>query len=353
LEDTFKAFIQSNSQILQEIKDATMVNSQSIHEIKDAAMANTEAIARLEGQLGHLVAEFNRIEEEELQSQEMARGQYVIDQDASSKSYHEHVQATSTLGNEEIVEEIFYEPSLEDPLEERFDQFGGDLDLDKLLDHIETSNEPSLEDPLGECFDQIGYDLDLDKLFKQAVMFSEPSLEDSLEECFAQSECDLDLDKFLEQAKTSNEPSLEDPLGECFAQFKFDLDLDMIREQVEALLDSTLKMQIENGETTEISSPKSSLSAAKPLIVDRHEEEGKEEQVENIKPPNNPNVSNDKEVSIEAHSLINFPLEIHNEKLIVTREGITDPFWEIEAGKTFLNIMRGQNFVNLSPKDFK
>jgi hypothetical protein len=60
LEDTFKAFIQSNSQILQEIKDATMVNSQSIHEIKDAAMANTEAIARLEGQLGHLVAEFNK-----------------------------------------------------------------------------------------------------------------------------------------------------------------------------------------------------------------------------------------------------------------------------------------------------
>ena len=49
LEDTLKAFIQSNSQILQEIKDATMVNSQSIHEIKDAAVANTEVIARLEG----------------------------------------------------------------------------------------------------------------------------------------------------------------------------------------------------------------------------------------------------------------------------------------------------------------
>jgi hypothetical protein len=65
-------------------------------------------------------------------------------------------------------------------------------------------------------------------------------LEDSLEECFAQSKCDLDLDKFLEQAKTSNEPSLEDPLR------------DMICEQVEALLDSTPKMQIENGETTEI-----------------------------------------------------------------------------------------------------
>ena len=51
-----------------------MVSSQSMHEIKDATMANTEAIARLEGQLGHLVAEFNRIEEEVFQSQEMVRG---------------------------------------------------------------------------------------------------------------------------------------------------------------------------------------------------------------------------------------------------------------------------------------
>ena len=81
LEDTLKAFIQSNSQILQEIKNVTIVNSQSIYEIKDAAMANTEAIARVEGQLGYLVVEFNRIEEEELQSQEMARGQYMIDED--------------------------------------------------------------------------------------------------------------------------------------------------------------------------------------------------------------------------------------------------------------------------------
>ena len=45
-----------------------MVSSQSMHEIKDTAMANTEAIARLEGKLSHLVAEFNKIEEEEFQS---------------------------------------------------------------------------------------------------------------------------------------------------------------------------------------------------------------------------------------------------------------------------------------------
>jgi hypothetical protein len=78
-------------------------------------MTNTEAVARLEGQFGHLVTEFNRIEEEEFQSQEMARGQYMIDEDCPSDPHHKHVQATTTFENEEVVEEIFCEPSLEDP----------------------------------------------------------------------------------------------------------------------------------------------------------------------------------------------------------------------------------------------
>ena len=88
-------------------------------------MANTEAIARLEGQLDHLVAEFNRIEEEKLQSQEIARGQYMIDEDGTNNSYHEHVQAT-TFGSEEVVKETVNEPSLEDPLEACLAQFGDD-----------------------------------------------------------------------------------------------------------------------------------------------------------------------------------------------------------------------------------
>jgi uncharacterized coiled-coil protein SlyX len=44
------------------------LTGQSIQEITNATMANNEAIARLEGQLSHLVAEFNKIEEEDLQS---------------------------------------------------------------------------------------------------------------------------------------------------------------------------------------------------------------------------------------------------------------------------------------------
>jgi uncharacterized coiled-coil protein SlyX len=56
------------------LNEFKQIANQPIQEITDVTMANTEAIARLEGQLSHLVAEFNRIKEEELQSQEMARG---------------------------------------------------------------------------------------------------------------------------------------------------------------------------------------------------------------------------------------------------------------------------------------
>ena len=64
LEDTLEAFRQT-------------VN-QPCHEIKDVTIANTEAIARLEWQLGHLVAEFNIIEEEEFQSQELVRSEEIF-----------------------------------------------------------------------------------------------------------------------------------------------------------------------------------------------------------------------------------------------------------------------------------
>jgi hypothetical protein len=171
----------------------------------------------------------------------------------ASSSHHERVQ-TTTFGSEEVVKEIFCKPSLEDLLEERFDQFGDDLDLDKLLDHVDTFSEPSLEDPSGERFDQI--------------------------------ECNLDLDKFLKQAVMFREPSLEDPLEESFAQFEFDLDLDMIHEKVKALLDPAPDMRTENGD---------------------------KENQEQIEPPPISNWSNDREMSTEAHSFITIPLETQHE----------------------------------------
>jgi hypothetical protein len=86
LEDTLKAFRQTTNLCVQENKSSTMVSSQSIYEIKDVAMANTEAIARLEGQLGHLVAKFNIIEKEEFQSQEMARSEEVFKETVNEPS---------------------------------------------------------------------------------------------------------------------------------------------------------------------------------------------------------------------------------------------------------------------------
>jgi hypothetical protein len=91
LEDTLEAFRKTVNQPFQEITYATM--------------ANTEAVARLEGQLGHLVVEFNIIEEEEFQSHEMWRGQYMINEDCPNNSYHEHVQAT-TFRSEEVVDVV-------------------------------------------------------------------------------------------------------------------------------------------------------------------------------------------------------------------------------------------------------
>ena len=44
----------------------------------------------------------------------MERGQYMIDEDCSNNSHHEHAQTTTKLVSEEIVDEVVSEISLED-----------------------------------------------------------------------------------------------------------------------------------------------------------------------------------------------------------------------------------------------
>lgn len=58
----------------------------------------------MEGEIDYLATEFNRIEEEELQSQLMAQGHYMIDEDDASHSCHEHVPDTTILESEDIVD---------------------------------------------------------------------------------------------------------------------------------------------------------------------------------------------------------------------------------------------------------
>jgi hypothetical protein len=97
LEDTLQAFIQASSQTNQELKNATLANSRDIQELKSS-------VARIEGQIGHLVTKLNRIEEEELQSQLMIERHYMSDEDDFENFYHEHAQVTTTLDVDEVVD---------------------------------------------------------------------------------------------------------------------------------------------------------------------------------------------------------------------------------------------------------
>jgi hypothetical protein len=199
LEDTLKVFIE--------------LTGQAISNMKNATMENTQVIARIEGQIEYLVDEVTIIEEEEFQSQLMATTYYMIDEDDFSISYHEHAQATATLGSEVVFEEI------------------------------------------------------------------------------------------------ANGPSLKDPSEESDAQIEFNLDL--VPEQEEALLDSTPEIRPGNGETIEISFPSTSFSAAE--FKEKGEHLESVEHLEHSAPPSNPKSSNDKEMSIEAHSFIKIPLETFHE----------------------------------------
>ena len=86
---------------MQRIDQATQSNNRDIQELKSYT---TQAMSRLEGQIGHLVTELNRIEEEEFQSQLKTERHYMIDEDDSENSYHEHVQVTTILESEEIMD---------------------------------------------------------------------------------------------------------------------------------------------------------------------------------------------------------------------------------------------------------
>jgi hypothetical protein len=335
LEDTLETFRKTVNQPCQVIIDATM--------------ANTEEVARLEGQFGHLVSEFNLVEEEEFQIHEMAHtpqesfeqhfptahvddfegraNQLMAARHAHTQLSHTHTphqsceycyhhshqfddcpfinyymtevnksalynaQTTTILVDEEIGDEIASESSLEDLEIECFTPNDCNLDLDGLVMQDGVLHDLSLEDPEIEHVAPDRDDLDLDRLLNHVDTFSEPSLENPSGGCFDEIENDLDLDKFLEQAVRFREPSLEDPLEESFAQIEFDL-------VHEALLDPAPEMQTENGE---------------------------EENLEQIEPPPISNWPNDKEVSTEAHSFVAIPFETFHAPYIPSFQCLEEP----------------------------
>ena len=77
----------------------------------------------------------------------------------------------------------------------------------------------------------------------------------------------------------------------------------------------------------EISFPNTSSSATELLIINNKEEEKEEhlEQVEHREQIEPPNLSNDKEVSTEAHSFITIPLEIQHEPQASSFQCLEEP----------------------------
>jgi hypothetical protein len=96
VEETLKEFLQLTSQpIIPASQEPSLeytleafrkTVNQPFQETTNATLANTKPVARLEGRLGHLVAKFNIIEEEEFQSQEMTMSEEVFKETVNEPS---------------------------------------------------------------------------------------------------------------------------------------------------------------------------------------------------------------------------------------------------------------------------
>jgi outer membrane biosynthesis protein TonB len=121
------------------MKNATMSNNQAMQELKIASISDNENIqnlAKIEGHIDYLVAEFSRMEEEELQSHLMAEGHYMIDEDDASHSCHEHVLNTIILESNEIVDN-----NEEERKDEQIEHIGEEGKEEQIVDDIDEEEE--------------------------------------------------------------------------------------------------------------------------------------------------------------------------------------------------------------------
>jgi hypothetical protein len=147
-----------------------MANSKDIHELKSS-------VARIKGKIGYLVTELNRIEEEELQSQLMIERHYMSDEDDSENSYHEHAQVTTTLDEDEVMdneeEQVEHNERIEhheksQPLTDP--NLSSDMEVSTeapacIIAPLETHQEPKV--PSLECLQEPSYAKILKDLCKQ------------------------------------------------------------------------------------------------------------------------------------------------------------------------------------------
>jgi hypothetical protein len=109
-------------------------------------------------------------------------------------------------------------------------------------------------------------------------------------------------------------------------------------------LDPTPGMRTEKGKTAETSFPNPFPLAPDPFIIENNKVEEKEEQIE---PPPNSNMSNDKEVSTKSHSFVTIPLKTHNEPQASPFQCLEEPSY-VEIFKE--SSTQRCKFRNRSPK---
>jgi chromosome segregation ATPase len=87
-------FIHSTKKFMQRIDQAIQSNNRDIQELKSS-------VARIEGQISHLVTESNKIEEEEFQSQLMIERHYMNDRDEVVDNKEEQVEHNERIEHHE------------------------------------------------------------------------------------------------------------------------------------------------------------------------------------------------------------------------------------------------------------
>jgi hypothetical protein len=237
-------------------------------------VANTKAVARLEGQLGHLIAEFNIIEEEEFQSQEMAR-------------------------SEEVFKETVNEPSLEYPTLEVQAEKGETTDIS-----FPYSASLSVEPFIFNTHSSMPSSCN-------------PPPQESLVQHFPTAHID-DLEERANQLMAARHTHTQPPhthaphqsFEYCYhPSHHFDDGPFIYHYVTEANKSAYENAQI----TTKLVSEEKAVN----------KEEENDEQVEQFEP--SPNPSNDKEVSTKAYSFVTIPLETYHAPQVSSFQCLEEP----------------------------
>ena len=278
----------------------------------------------LEGQLGHLVAEFNIVKEEELQSQEMVIRQYMINEYGPSNSYCEHVQAT-TFESKEVVKETVNEPSLEYHVEACLAQCGDDLDLDMLLEQADAILDPTfeLQTEKGETT-EISFPNSSSLAIEPFIVDNHSSMPSSYNR--------LPQVSLVQHFSTAHFDNLEERVNQLMAARHAQTQLShtyIPHQSYSYCYHPSHRIDdypffnhyvIEANKSAHEPAQTTTIVVSEKKVVSKAEEKDKQ-----IEPPPISNLSNEKEVSTETHSFITIPLERHHKSQVSPFQCLKEP----------------------------